>query len=248
MTCIHKALLSLALVLASFSHAEEEPTLRERVIPPSKTSMDFFDHLGGPARWQFGQTPVLSLRMWGDSTIFLLNGDQEVLRLDSPEYVQAAVLSEDRKTLVLVVKQSTGSSSDFAALLRVQPDGNNLKIDRVLESGQKLFDGRWRHSELGAVSNDGARILSKFFVEDAASNRMVYRWHTVDLAQHTIVGEGLTITAQDTERDVRLKPLLVGAFGTLFLSFLGVLLWTRYTRKKHLASRPGIATGDHVSS
>lgn len=193
MNCIPKALFSLALVLASFSHGEE-PKPRIRVVPPSKTSMDFFDHLEGPAKWQFGQTADLSLRMWGGSTLFLLNGDQETFRLNAPEYVQAAVLSEDGKTLVLVVMKSTGSGSDFSALLRVQPDGKNLKVGRVLESGQKLFDGRrWWLSELGAVSNDRARILAKFGVDAPESNRMAYRWHTVDLAHCRILSEGLTM-------------------------------------------------------
>ncbi len=187
MNCIPKAILSLALVLASFSNAEE-PKPRERVVPPYKTSMDFVDHLKGPASWQFGQTAVLYLRMWGESTTFLLNGGQEVFRLNAPEFVKAAVLSEDGKTLVLVVMKSTGSGSDFAALLRVQPDGKNVKIGRVLESGQKLFgDAAWRLSELGAVSNDGARILAKFLVDGR------HRWHSVDLAHSRILSEGLTI-------------------------------------------------------
>ena len=193
MNCIPKALLGLALVLAALSHAEESK-VRERVVPPSKTSMDFFDHLEGPARWQFGGKAVLSLRMWGGSTIFLLNDDQESFRLNAPEYVQAAVLSEDGKTLVLVVMKSSGFGSDFAALLRVQPDGNHVKVARVLESGQKLFDGRrWWLSELGAVSNDGAKILAKFGIDVPDSHRMVYRWHTVELAPCRILGEGLTI-------------------------------------------------------
>ena len=192
MNCLPKALLSLALVLASHSNAEE-PKARERVVPPYKTSMDFFDHLEGPSRWQFGQTGVLFLRMWGGSTIFELNGDQEAFRLNPPEYVQAAVLSEDGKTLVLVVMKSTGSGSDFAALLRIQPDGNHVKIGRVLEAGQQLFGGRWWLSELGAVSNDGSRILAKFVVGGSASNRMVHRWHTVDLTHRRILSEGLTM-------------------------------------------------------
>lgn len=186
MNSIPKAILSLALVLASFSHAEE-PMPRERVVPPYKTSIDFFDHLEGPARWEFGQKVVLYLRMWGESTTFLLNGGQEVFRLSAPEFVKAAVLSEDGKTLVLVVMKSTGSGSAFAALLRVQPDGNDVKIDRVLESEQKLFNGRWLLSELGAVSNDGARILAKFLVDGRD------RWHTVDLAHSRILSEGLTL-------------------------------------------------------
>ena len=84
MNCFSKAILILAIVFESFSHAEE-PKPRERVVLPYKTSVDFFDHLGGPARWQFGQTAVMSLKMWGESTIFLLNGDQEVFRLNAPE-------------------------------------------------------------------------------------------------------------------------------------------------------------------
>lgn len=187
-----KAAFSLALALAPFSHAEE-PKVRARVVPPSKTSMDFFDHLKGPARWEFGQSSVLYLRMWGESTLFLLDDGQEVFRLKAPDFVQAAVLSKDSQTLVLVVRKSTGSGSAFAALLRVQPDRNNVKIGRVLESGQKLFDGHWQLSELGAVSNDGARILAKFAVEESSSAHMVYRWHTVDLTHLKTVNEGLTM-------------------------------------------------------
>jgi hypothetical protein len=174
--------------------------------------------------------------MWGDSTKFLLNGNQEVFRLDAPEYVSAAVLSEDRKTLVLVLLRSTGFRSEFAALLRVQPHGNSVTIDRVLESGQKLFDGRWLFSELGAVSNDGGRILAKFFVGDAASQRMVSRWHTINLADRRILSEGLTITDQDTEPDLAPKAILVGAFGSLFVSIVAFLIWRRCSRKANLAS------------
>jgi len=193
MNCIPSALFTLALVLASLSHAEE-PKVRQRVVRESKTSMDFSAHLEAPARWQFGQTAVLSLKMDGESTIFLLNADQEAFRLNAPEYVAEAVLSEDGKTLVLVVMKSSGFGSDFATLLRVQPDGNNVKVGRMLESGQKLFDGRrWWLSELGAVSNNGARILAKFGVDALESNRMVYRWYTVELAPCKILSEGLTI-------------------------------------------------------
>jgi len=238
MVAIRTVLLSLALSLASSSHAEE-PMPRERVVLPSKTSLDFFNHLNGPARWQFGPTLVLSLRMWGESTIFLLNGDQEVFRLNAPEYVRAAVLSEDRKSLVMVVMETTGSGSAFAALLRIQPDGSKLKIDRVLESGQKLFNRRWLLSELGAVSNDGATILAKFSVEDAASGRMVHRWHTVDLDNRRILSEGLTIPTRETERGVLLKPLLVGVLGTLSFSFLAVLLWRKFSRTKAVGDQAG---------
>ena len=192
MKSVLTSLLGLTLLFVSLSHAEE-PKTRERVVPPYKTSIDFFDHLKGPARWELGQAAILYLRMWGQSTTFLWNDGQEVYRLDFPEFVQAAVLSEDSKALVLVVKKSTGSGSEFAALLRVQPDGDNVKIVRVLESGQKLFKGRWQLSELGAVSNDGARILAKFAVEESTSADMVYRWHTVNLTHRKILSEGLTM-------------------------------------------------------
>ncbi len=189
MNCIPNAVLSLALVLASFSHAEE-PKARKRVVLPYKTSIDFVDHLKGPARWELGQTAVLYLRMWGQSTTFLRNDGKEVFRLDAPEFVKAAVVSDDAKTLILVVRKSTGSGSTFAALLRIQPDGNDVKIGRVLESGQKLFDGNWQLSELGAVSNGGARILAKFAVDGTASSG---RWHIVDLTRRRILSEGLTM-------------------------------------------------------
>jgi hypothetical protein len=131
--------------------------------------------------------------MWGESTTFLRNDGQEVYRLNSPEFVQAAVLSEDSRTLVLAVKRSTGPGSEFAALLRVQPDGNNVKIVRVMESGKKLFDERWQLIEIGAVSNDGARILARFAFEESSSAHMVYRWHTVDLTHSRIISDGLSL-------------------------------------------------------
>ena len=130
----------------------------------------------------------MSLKMWGESTIFLLNGDQEVFRLNAPEYVQAAMLSEDGKTLVVGVNRSIGSGSVFAVLLRVQPDGNNLRVGRVLESERKLFGNTaWGLTELGAVSNDGARLFAKFLVDGGD------RWHTVDLTHSKILSEGLTM-------------------------------------------------------
>lgn len=190
MNYIAKALFTLALVLAPLSHAEE-PKVRERVVRSNKVSMDFSKHLEGPAKWSIGQA-VLTLKMDEDSTVFLLNGDQEVFRLNAPEYVDEAVLSADDKALVFVVMKSSGFGSDFATLLRVQPDADSVKTVRLLESKQNLFDGsRWWLSELGAVSNDGSRILAKFGV--AADNRMVYRWHTLELASGKIMSEGLTI-------------------------------------------------------
>ena len=97
MNYLPKALLTLALVLAPLSHAEE-PKVRERVVRSSKTSMDFSDHLEGPAKWSIGEA-VLTLKMDKESTVFLLNGDQEVFRLNAPEYVDGAALSEDGKAL-----------------------------------------------------------------------------------------------------------------------------------------------------
>jgi membrane protein implicated in regulation of membrane protease activity len=40
------------------------------------------------------------------------------------------------------------------------------------------------------------------------------------------------ITAADADPEVLMKPLLVGVFGALFFSFLAVVLWRKYTRKK----------------
>jgi len=100
-----KAAIILTLAVASFSRgAEEEPEVR--LIEPTA---DFAEHLQVPAKWQIGQAGTLTLRMAGDSTVFLLNGDQEVFRLKSPEYVQQAIQSEDRKCLVLFSREAQGN-------------------------------------------------------------------------------------------------------------------------------------------
>ena len=156
--------------------------------------MDFSDHLNGPANWKLGSAGTLTLKMDGDSTTFLINGDQEVFRLNAPEYIDEAVLSEDGASIVFVAMKSRGFGSDFAALVRVYLAADGVKVSRVLESGEKLFDARrWWISELGAVSNDGTRILAKFGVNAPDSNRMGYRWFTVELGSGKILSEGLII-------------------------------------------------------
>lgn len=184
-----------ALVLAAASTSwGQEPTIRPSGGRVLKTSLDFSDHLYGPAKWKLGTAGTLTLKMDGDSTVFLLDGDEEVFRLNSPEYIDEAVVSDDGNSLVLVAMKTRGFGSDFATLVSVKPSGNGVKVNRVLESGQKLFDGkRWWLSELGAVSNDGTRILAKFGVDASDSNRMGYRWFTLELGSGKILSEGLTI-------------------------------------------------------
>lgn len=76
--------------------------------------MDFSDHLNGPAKWELGPSKIVTLKMDGGSTVLLLNGNQAMLRLNAPEYVDGAVVSEDGKTLVLTVMKSSGGGAGFA--------------------------------------------------------------------------------------------------------------------------------------
>ena len=186
--------LALAVFLASsvFSLAEEPKVKRN--VRVNKTSMNFANHLQGAAKWQFKKAGTLMLEMDGDSTLFKLNGGKEMFRLDTPEYIDEAVLSEDGQTLILVAMKTRGFGSDFATLIQVRTATGKLEISRVLESGTKIFDGdRWWLSELGAVSDDGGKILAKFGVSSPDSNRMGYRWYTVGLPEGKILSEGLTI-------------------------------------------------------
>lgn len=189
--------LSLVLAAAPLCLAQE-PALRPSGGRVLKTSLDFSKHLDGPAQWKLGSAATLTLKMDGDSTVFLLNGDKEVFRLNSPEYITEAVVSDDGASLVLVAMKTRGFGSDFATLVSVRQAANEVKVSRVLGSGEKLFDGRrWWLSELGAVSNDGTRILAKLGVEfppdDDGSIRMGYKWYTVEPATGKILSEGLTI-------------------------------------------------------
>ena len=156
--------LPLLAILPAVGQAEE-PKVRHS-IRVQKTSMDFSDHMDGPSKWELGEAGSLSLEMEGDSTVFLRNGEQEVFRLDAPEYIDAAIVSEDGSSLVLAAMKSRGFGSDFATLVLVHADGEKLSVTRVLETEQELFGGSgWWLSELGAISNDSTRILAKFGVD-----------------------------------------------------------------------------------
>jgi hypothetical protein len=197
MKLVSTILFALIVGAASISLGQE-PTIRPTGGRVLKTSLDFSEHLDGPAKWELGPAGTLTLKMDGDSTVFLLDGDEEVFRLNSPEYIDEAVVSDDGQSVVLVAMKTRGFGSDFATLVSVRPSADGVKVTRVLESGKKLFGGRdWWISELGAVSNDGGRILAKFGVdyppEDDGSTRMGYRWYTLELTTGKILSEGLTI-------------------------------------------------------
>jgi len=69
-----------------------------------------------------------------------------------------------------------------------------VKFGRVLVPGKKPPAGnRWWLSDLGAVSNDGKRILAKFGEAVPNSRRFPYRWYTLELASGKILSEGLSI-------------------------------------------------------
>jgi hypothetical protein len=197
MKCSAAISWSLMLAAAPICLAQE-PTIRPSGGRVLKTSLDFSEHLDGPAKWKLGSAGTITLKMEGDSTVFLLDGDKEVFRLNSPEYISEAVLSDDGTSLALVAMKTRGFGSNFATLVSVRLAAGGVKVSRVLGPGEKLFDGRrWWLSELGAVSNDGTRILAKLGVEfppdDDGSIRMGYKWYTVELAAGKILSEGLTI-------------------------------------------------------
>lgn len=184
--------LALAVILTLCGQAEEnKPEPKSRTV---KTSLDFSKHLDGEAKWKLREAGILSLRMDGDSTIFLQNGE-EVFRLNAPEYIDEAILSEDGSALMLVAMQSRGYGSDYATLIRVQTSADKLKFSRVLPTDQKIFEEQqWWLSELGAISNDSATVLAKFGVMSSnGSHRMGYKWYTVEVITGKIVGEGLTM-------------------------------------------------------
>jgi membrane protein implicated in regulation of membrane protease activity len=56
------------------------------------------------------------------------------------------------------------------------------------------------------------------------------------------------LTATDAEREVLMKPLLVGVFGVLLFSALAVVLWRKYTRKEESANKSCEVTGDNAPS
>ena len=156
----------------------------------------------GVAKWQLGQAGSLRLKMEGDSTLFLLNDEKEMFRLKYPEYVAEAILSDDGKSLALSVSSHRGGGGNRATLLRVRPVRGELKIERLLDSHMKLFKGRrWWISNLGAMSNDGTRLLARFGVEPPEGGRIPYRWYTVELASGKILGEGMSIENGKTSPD-----------------------------------------------
>lgn len=77
------------------------------------------------------------------------------------------------------------------------PTGDGVKEKKLLERGQKFFGGSsWWVSELGAVSNDGTRVLAKFGVMSPPKNKMskvVYSWYTIESSTGRILSKGLTI-------------------------------------------------------
>lgn len=163
-------------------------------------------HWDGVAKWQLGQAGSLRLKMDGDSTVFLLNDEKEVFRLKYPEYVAEAILSDDGKSLAFQVSSHQGGGPNRATLLRVRPAGAELQIDRLLDSHMKLFKGRkWWISDLGAMSNDGTRLLAEFGVEPPGGGRIPYRWYTVELPSGKILGEGISIENGKTSPDARPK-------------------------------------------
>lgn len=195
----HSSTIYILLILFAasigFGH---EPTILPAGGRLFEISLDFSEHLDAPAKWKLGSAGILTLKMDGDSTVFLFNGEKEVFRLDSPEYIDEAVVSDDGVSLLILAKKKEGFESKFATLVSVRPAADGVKVIRVLESGRKLFEDRnWWISELGAVSNDGTRILAKFGVDyppdDDGSTRMGYRWCTLELATGKILSEGLTI-------------------------------------------------------
>jgi hypothetical protein len=196
----HSTIIFSLMLAAVMSCWGQEPSIRPSGVSVrvDKTLLDFSKHLDGPAKWKLGSAGTLSLKMDNDSTVFLIDDAKEVFRLNSPEYIAQAVMSDDGSSLVLVAMKTQGFGSDFATLVSVQPVVSGVRVVRLLESGAKLFGGRkWWISELGAVSNDGTRILAKFGVDyppdDNGLTRMGYRWYTVELATGKILSEGLTI-------------------------------------------------------
>ncbi len=190
-----KPLIAVLLGLGGFLGS---PGLAEEVKPTLKanrTSLDFSKHLAGPAKWELGTAVTLSLKMDGDSTVFLQNSDHEVYRLNAPEYIAEALLSEDGKSLIFRVMKTRGFGADFATLLRVQAVASEMKCSRVLEDKQTLFEGRrWWLSELGAVSNDGETLLGKFGVSGLSNtSRISYIWYTLEVSTGKILSEGLSM-------------------------------------------------------
>jgi hypothetical protein len=165
---------------------EDEEAEPERADQPGR--------LEGEAKWRLGSSGTLSLKMEGDATVFLLDGEREIYRLKGPEYIDEARPSDDGNSLALVVMKSEGGGGDYATLLKVHAVAGKLEVKRVLDSKLKLFEGRrWWLSDLGAMSNDGKRVLAQFGVTAPDGKRMLYRWHTVELASGKILGEGMTI-------------------------------------------------------
>lgn len=185
------ALVTLLTLLVPV-HGQEPRVVRRVTV--NKTSLDFADHLQGKAEWRFENDRVLSLKMEGDSTVFQLNGVEELFRLDAPEYVDEAVVSDDGQTLLLKVMKTRGFGSDFATLIRVRAVDPKLNVDRILQSGTKVFgDKRWWMADLGAVSNDGGKVLARFGVDSPDTTGIGYHWYTVELPSGKILSEGLTI-------------------------------------------------------
>lgn len=187
-------------MLVPCGQGQDIPQLKVRRV---KNPLDFSRHLDGPALWELRGAGKVSLKMDGESTVFLQNGDQEVFRLKAPEYVENAVLSENGSSLMISVSKTEDGGSNFAYLVRVQAEAHKVKVDRVLEDGQKLFgERRWWISELGAVSNDSTKVLAKLGVmgemEPDGSTRVFYKWYTVEVLTGKILSEGLTMANSKT--------------------------------------------------
>ena len=194
-------IISIFVLLHVGSTQAEESKTRTITRAPN-VSLDFSDHLYKEAKWQLGDESNLTLKMDGDSTVFLHDDKKEVFRLNAPEYISETVSSEDGKSVVFAVNASLGSGSNYSTLVLVSYEARGIKAAKVLKTGQKLFGGRrWWVSELGAVTNDGTRVLAKFGVMSPPKNGMskvVYSWYTVESSTGEILSSGLTIENSKT--------------------------------------------------
>lgn len=149
-----------------------------------------------PRTWQVGGHNVVF--EYGNKTATSIrDGDSIIATLRYPQVITGIIASDNGKTLlVLVNTERQFGGLDYDRLMTIREDGSDhqLTIHEWLSSGQPYMKLRWV-VELGAISEDGQRVLVKMAEQDKGRPPYVvgWVWETWDLKAEKMLGTGLKL-------------------------------------------------------
>lgn len=195
--------VAIPALIGAISSAENGPVQHRRVIIPGSSDKPVTVQI--PPRQseplQMAEGHTLAYKRATEGTNLVNEVGEIIYSLRPSQEVQSSVVSPNGRVALLCICRHEGRGANYDNLLRIKTDQKGLAVEELWPSSDALIpERRWWVTELGAVSDDGNRLLARMGDMPNGPGQVNYTWQTWEISPSRRLGVGLTVENGQIQR------------------------------------------------